>query len=488
MRGISDLLDTDMEDSTNFIDENSILSSASQASSHAPTSNKGGRSKTTKNRVMKPKAAPRKNKASPQQAAKKPSKRTTGAKRKALEEHVNGHPSRSDHHTTATGKMGDVSEDELESPKTLGEQRLEAAAKPKGNKTKKAAAKKEMEEQEEVDQTPTVARSSNLQSGVRKDVPKVITKPAAVSRSKQVNRPVIPESQPEPMDTETEGQDQSELAPLPPKGRARVGSSHRQDSTFRRRAGSASDTERGGDPNLRRKLGDVTRKFENIDLKYRNLKEVGITEANANMEKLRKQCEATTAASNELVASLKKELAMQAPLAQESRKLQKSLAAKDSETNQLRASVSELSSSFSAAQNEIKALQARLAASRGASASVESASSKTPGSTLKNNNGQVRTIMVGSAEAAQAAQVAQLKEDLYSDLTGLIVRSVKRTEEGDTYDCIQTGRNGSKYFVSSYEFSALTALQLSISNSLFRKTRMPKLPVLKRPNSCTRRC
>ena len=55
-----------------------------------------------------------------------------------------------------------------------------------------------------------------------------------------------------------------------------------------------------------------------------------------------------------------------------------------------------------------------------------------------------RTIMVGSAEAAQAAQVALLKEDLYSDLTGLILRGVERTEESDIYDCIQTGRNGSK--------------------------------------------
>jgi Chromosome segregation protein Csm1/Pcs1 len=38
-----------------------------------------------------------------------------------------------------------------------------------------------------------------------------------------------------------------------------------------------------------------------------------------------------------------------------------------------------------------------------------------------------------------------LKEDMYSDLTGLIIRGVKRTEGGDAYDCIQTGRNGSKY-------------------------------------------
>jgi hypothetical protein len=444
MPAISDLLDTDMEDSANFIDENSILSSASETGSQAPATKKGRQTQGSKNRITKPKAATRKGKTSPQQASKKPSKKLTAAKKKALEEQVNGQeaqPQNSNHQSA--NNMGSVSEDELESPKTLGEQRLEAGVKPKNTKAKRATAKKVVQQEEEVDQTPTVGRSSNLQSGLRKDHPKVVSKPSAASRSKAATRPVIPESQAEPMDTEAEGQEHSEIVALPPpKGRARAGSSTRQESTFRRRAGSASDTERGGDPNLRRKLGDITRKFENVDLKYRNLKEVGISEANANMEKLRKQCEATTAASAELITSLKKELAMQAPLAQESRKLQKTLATQESETNKLRANVMELSTSLSSAQNEIKALQAKLAASRSASASVESTNSKTPGSALK--NGQVRTIMVGSAEAAQAAQVAQLKEDLYSDLTGLIVRGVKRTDQGDIYDCIQTGRNGSK--------------------------------------------
>jgi Chromosome segregation protein Csm1/Pcs1 len=446
MPGISDLLDTDMEDSTNFIDENSILSSASEAGSLAPVTKKVRQPQGTRNRVTKPKAVPRKGKTSPQRAVKNPSKKPTGAKRKALEDHVNGQTSRpNNNQQPATSKLGDVSEDELESPKTLEEQRIEVAARPKGNKAKRATTKKAVEQEEEVDYTPTVARSSHLQSGLGKDLPKVTSKASAANRSKAVSRPVISESQPEPMETEPESQEHSEIAALPPPKRcARAGPNHRQDSTLRRRAGSASDTERGGDPNLRRKLGDVTRKFENIDLKYRNLKEVGISEANVNMEKLRKQCEATTAASTELIASLKKDLAMQAPLAQESRKLQKTLVIQQLETSQLRTNVAELSASLSSAQNEIKALQAKLAASRSASVSVESASSKTPGSALR-NNGQVRTIMVGSAEAAQAAQVAQLKEDLYSDLTGLIVRGVKRTDEGDTYDCIQTGRNGSKW-------------------------------------------
>ncbi len=107
----------------------------------------------------------------------------------------------------------------------------------------------------------------------------------------------------------------------------------------------------------------------------------------------------------------------------------------------------ELSNSLSEAQNENKVLQAKVASARSASATIESANSKAPGSAIK-GKGSARTIMVGSAEAAQAAQAAQLKEDLYRDLTGLLVLGVERGPEADTYDCIQTGRNGSRSLLS----------------------------------------
>ena len=50
--------------------------------------------------------------------------------------------------------------------------------------------------------------------------------------------------------------------------------------------------------------------------------------------------------------------------------------------------------------------------------------------------------------ASEAHQTAQKKEDLYSDLTGLIIRGVKRSESGDedVFDCLQTGRNGTLHF------------------------------------------
>ncbi|KAL8731554.1 MAG: hypothetical protein Q9181_004275 [Wetmoreana brouardii] len=220
----------------------------------------------------------------------------------------------------------------------------------------------------------------------------------------------------------------------------------RQPPVIRKTGGAGSDTENGGgDPSLRRKLGEMTKKFENLDLKYKRLTDVGIKDAEANFEKLRLSSEAKSKAANELIASLKKELTTQKALAQESRTLQKQLAAKDVDVSKAQALATELSNSLSEAQNENKVLQAKIASARAASTAIESANSKTPGSAFK-GKGPVRTIMVGSAEAAQAAQAAQLKEDLYRDLTGLLVLGVDKGAESDVYDCIQTGRNGTLHF------------------------------------------
>ncbi|KAG5301664.1 chromosome segregation protein (Pcs1) [Histoplasma ohiense] len=217
----------------------------------------------------------------------------------------------------------------------------------------------------------------------------------------------------------------------------------------RKPGGGASNIEKGdNEATLRRKLGDMTKKYENMDMKYRNLREVGILEANSNVEKLRKQCESNNAASNELIASLKKELTMKTSLAKESHTLQKQLQDRDDEIAELEAKIKQLSSGLTNAQNEIKGLQTKLAASRTAATNVEYVtSSKGPGSAAKtNSSGASRTIVMGSAEAAHVAQIAQLKEDLYSDLTGLIIRDAKKQESDHLYDCIQTGINGTLHF------------------------------------------
>lgn len=98
---------------------------------------------------------------------------------------------------------------------------------------------------------------------------------------------------------------------------------------------------------------------------------------------------------------------------------------------------------MTSAQTEAKALKTKLAAARNTAASLENAAIKVPGSAIKGGAAN-RANAAANAEAVQAAQFAQLKEDLYSDLTGLIIRDVKRREADNLYDCIQTGINGSK--------------------------------------------
>lgn len=72
----------------------------------------------------------------------------------------------------------------------------------------------------------------------------------------------------------------------PPKPR-------RQHSIQRRYAGSGSDTERS-DPTLRRKLGEMTKKFEALNAKHQDLREIGLKEAERNFEKMKKQSEDNT--------------------------------------------------------------------------------------------------------------------------------------------------------------------------------------------------
>ncbi len=398
MKGISDLIDSDVEDSHDVL--NSILSSSSDGVMPKPKTAQTKKAKR-RHRVTMPKPKARVAKTSP--APKKaPTKKSTATKRQALEEQL------------------DEADPEEEVQETQ-------SIKPRGRATTaKSKAKKpssdEAEDEMEVDQTPAVARSNFAPSRASKTAPKVVpAEPAARpdKKGKTAVKGTAQETQPQPGVGDSEPEAVHPVEPPRPRNVSRQNSRVRQEPGFRRRAGSASDTERG-DPNLRRKLGDITRKFENVDLKYRSLKEVGINEANANVDKLRKQCDATTQASNELIASLKKELASQVPLAQDARKLKKQMQTQEAEMTKLRSTATDLTTSLTAAQNEIKALQAKLAAARASSVAAEG---RTP---ARDSKKESRPAPVSTSEAAQTAQ---MKEELYSDLTGLIIRGVKRGED-----------------------------------------------------------
>jgi hypothetical protein len=93
-------------------------------------------------------------------------------------------------------------------------------------------------------------------------------------------------------------------------------------------------------------------------------------------------------------------------------------------------------------QNEVKALQAKLTAARSNVLPDTTTNSRTvPASAAKSRVNKVEN-------ENERIRIMQMKEDLYSDLTGLMIHNVKRMEEEDVFDCIQTGRNGSAYSFS----------------------------------------
>lgn len=142
-----------------------------------------------------------------------------------------------------------------------------------------------------------------------------------------------------------------------------------------------------------------------------------------------------SAASKQLIADLKAELADQTALAKEGQKLEKQLEDHEATIASLQEKITSLTTSLSGAKAENKNLSTKLAASR----SAEAAHVKVPGSAVKNNGPGGR-----NGVSSDILHVAQMKEDLYSDLTGLIIRGVKYEDKEDVFDCLQTGRNGSK--------------------------------------------
>lgn len=236
------------------------------------------------------------------------------------------------------------------------------------------------------------------------------------------------------------------VQPLLPRASARSVSAQPGYPPLRERSGSASGTERerrGGDPELRRKLNDMTTKYENLNLKYQNLQEIGQNTAQTNFEKLKRASDQKAKDASDLIASLKKEIAelkkQSGSSSSETTSLQKQVEKLTTTNNGLTTENGNLKNSLQVGQNEIKSLEAKLVAARQQLSSSSAAAESSKASEAKN----ALNRSVGP-NATDAQKEAKMKENLYSDLTGLIIRGVKRKEGEDEYDCIQTGRNGSK--------------------------------------------
>ncbi|KAM0276228.1 hypothetical protein ACHAQH_006951 [Verticillium albo-atrum] len=185
-----------------------------------------------------------------------------------------------------------------------------------------------------------------------------------------------------------------------------------------------------GSAQLRRRIGDLNSRCESLETKYRDLREIGVKEAERNFDRLQKQSEERAKAANNLISDLRADIEIQRGLAREGR-LDKTRLIQSEEN------VAELSASLVEARKEIKNLSAKLSASR----SVDALVARVPGGVVKAMQSS-STLAVGP----DVVQAAQMKEDLYADLTGLIVRNVRRESTEDVFDCLQTGRNGTLHF------------------------------------------
>ncbi|CAH0050033.1 unnamed protein product [Clonostachys solani] len=185
-----------------------------------------------------------------------------------------------------------------------------------------------------------------------------------------------------------------------------------------------------------RRLEELSKRYANLEARHRDLRDVAIRDAERNFERLKTQAEQSNESAKKLIEQLKAELATQTILAKQGKAAQHKLDLSEAKCDTLRTTIGDLNTSLDEARLEIKTLNTKLAAARNA----EAVSRVPPGSALKSTTAACRQA---SSEAVHAAQA---KEDLYTDLTGLIVRGFKKEEEEDVFDCIQTGRNGTLHF------------------------------------------
>jgi hypothetical protein len=100
----------------------------------------------------------------------------------------------------------------------------------------------------------------------------------------------IPETQPPgayPAGSEEDEEERGQLQNLPASDP--VEKTRQIPSSPSKRPLYSSSSEGGGDPALRRRLGEMTQKYESLERKYADLKEVAVREAERNFDRLKKQ-------------------------------------------------------------------------------------------------------------------------------------------------------------------------------------------------------
>ncbi len=283
---LSGLVDSDSDDSQ-FM--SAMPTPDSAAENKVPGKKGRGKPKTAPSKITKASSKAPARRASGRLVAKA-SENTAPAKvkRQALKDKTN------QQYASETEEVDDFdqSEDVLMEGTYLDES-VVAVPKSRPSATKKATNSR----------TKAVKEVSRTNYNISEDIPEVPSQEERVVKKKVPARKGIPqELSPEKVIQESQvpewdgGEDVDEeieepiSRPAHKVSRTQSHSRPRQPSVQRRRAGSASDTERS-DPALRRKLGEMTKKYETLNIKYQDLREIGLKEAERNFERLRKQSE-----------------------------------------------------------------------------------------------------------------------------------------------------------------------------------------------------
>ena len=310
------MIDSDMEnvnEEESDVDMMPTPESYQENAEPEPVKKLRGRPKAAASKVTKPKASTRRTSAgsiAPKKRAvakKRATNKRAPLKEQANEEQAGETPEVDEFAREAQDESEAASCDELDVPlqskkaPTKRGKTAVKAKKPADDEVLKQVIA--IENDGEFEYTPTTTRQTKLATEATVVSKKPVGGKHQASGEPGQSEKVIPETQPLPMelDQSTAPEDDEGVEdPVPQPvykqaGNARASSRQRQPPVVRRRAGSASDMEKGAsEPATRRKLGEMTKKFENLELKYRNLREIGIKEADSNFEKLKRQSEERT--------------------------------------------------------------------------------------------------------------------------------------------------------------------------------------------------
>ena len=166
-----------------------------------------------------------------------------------------------------------------------------ATDKESGRPAKIQATKSiQVEKDGEFEYTPTIARSKQHRRNV-------IDEPVKSHMQATSSAAEIPETQASDAIKESTADIRDEdikddVPRLRRIGQARNGMTNRQPVSATHAIVNTCDIDgSSGEAGLRRKLGDMKRKLESLESKYRDLKEIGVKEAELNYDRLKKQSE-----------------------------------------------------------------------------------------------------------------------------------------------------------------------------------------------------